>query len=202
MSLLNVVVRNNVGWMCVDTQTRIEEDGRFSTQSKMLPLVHVNAVVGCRGDITFLPAIFHAFMDEPVGDFDALAEVWSDRLNVAMECYRNRAEKEGFDPHKIGSHVALVGWSSARGKPFGLVALRDDGADSFRVGEITGRPCIGPNPGHDVPHITNLDAMKALAREQVRKMRREHPGEPIGGRLLLAEVWRARMKISELAMLG
>lgn len=201
MSLLNVVVREEVGWMCVDTTTLFVEDGIRSEQSKMLPLVHVNAVVGCRGDISFLSSLFHAFMDVPAKDFDGLAQSWPQHLEVAMRHYEKRANVENFDPHALGSHVALLGWSNARRHPLGMVALRQDGRDSFDVGEIA-TPCFGPDPGHAVPVVADLKAMHALAREQVSKVRREHPGEPIGGRLLLAEITREGTSIRELATLG
>lgn len=201
MSLLNVVVGKEVGWMCVDTTTWRVEDRRCSQQSKMLPLVHVNAVVGCRGDITFLSSVFYAFMDMPAEDFDGLAQSWSQRLEAAMRCYEKRANVENFDPHAMGSHIALLGWSNARGHPLGLVALRQDGRDSFDIGEMTG-PCLGPHPGHEVPSVPTLQAMESLSREQVSKMRHDFPGAPIGGRLLLAEVTRECTSIRQLATLG
>ena len=60
---------------------------------------------------------------------------------------------------------------------------------------------IAPGTGGEVTDLSSLPAMVALAREQVRAVRRDHPGEPIGGRLLLAEVTRTGTAVRELAKL-
>lgn len=201
MTLLNVAVREDVGWMCMDTMTLDEKDRNLFQQSKMLPLVHVNAVFGCRGDLQFLWFLFPVCCLKRVGDFDELLNAWPECLAQATLGYFEQSGRTGFDARAYEQDVALLGWSNSRERPVCLTAVRAPGRDSFDVGEAI-IPFVAPDPGHAVPGVPTLQAMESLAREQVIKLRHDFPGAPIGGRLLLAEVWRAKMKIRELATLG
>jgi len=201
VTLLNVTVREDVGWMCMDTMTLGEKDRDLFQQSKMLPLVHVNAVFGCRGDLQFLWFLFPTCCLMRVTDFDELLNAWPECLAQATLGYFQQSGRTGFDVIGSEQNVALLGWSNSRERPVCLTAVRTPGRNSFDVAEAI-VPFVAPDPGHAVPCVPTLLAMESLAREQVSKVRHDFPGAPIGGRLLLAEVTRKGTSIRELATLG
>lgn len=205
MSLLNFAVQEDVGLLCVDTTTR-SDDGSYSERSKMLHLGHINGVVACRGDIKFLAVLFTGLGFDPPTDFDALLETWPQRLATATEPYLQYVKQPAPGADPVPCFVALLGWSHSHGRPVCHTAVRGSAAEPFKVKAAC---CsVGPIPDCPVPNLTAMQlpdavrAMDALVREQVSKVRRDLPGAPIGGRLLLAEVTREGTSIRELATLG
>lgn len=205
MSLLNLAVQKEVGLLCVDTTTQ-SEDGSYCERSKMLHLGHINGVVACRGDIHFLVFLFAGLGIEPPTDFDALLESWPRRLAAATEPYLQQVRQPAPSADPVGCFVALLGWSRARGRPVCHKAERESASDPFEI--ETANCSVGPVPDYPPLDLTVMQVpdairtMEALAYDQVRKMRRERPSYPIGGRLLLAEVTREGTSIRELATLG
>jgi hypothetical protein len=199
MSLLNVVVGDGVGWLCVDTNSQFIADGRYLHQSKMVSLAHLNAVVACRGELNFLAHMFLNCFLTPADEFDSLLDSWSRRLTEATANYLQQAEAMQFDAGAVGHEVLLLGWSNARGQLVCLAACRESTKDEFDVVEVKCR--IAPDPGRSVSDLSSLSAMEVLARDQVRTIRRDSPSEPIGGRLLLAEVTRRQTVFRELVSL-
>ena len=199
MSLMNVVVGDGIGWLCVDTTSQNLAQGTYFQQSKMVQLAHHNAVIAIRGELSFLAHTFLNCFLAPADDFDALLESWPRRLTEATNNYIQQAQAMKFDAAALGHEVVLLGWSNARARPVCLAAHRKSTADAFDLSETNCR--VAPDPGRSVTNLSSLAAMEALARDQVRMVRRENPDEPIGGRLLLAEVTCAGTMIRELAKL-
>lgn len=199
MSLLNVVIGGDVGWLCVDTMSRDFEDGRYFEQSKMVLLAHQNAVVACRGEQVFLAHVFlNCFMSR-TESFDEITAIWPDLLADARTGYLRQAEAMGMAVPGMGHEIVLLGWSGRRDRPLCLVARRESDSEAFDVQEVTCR--LAPGTSGKFTDFSSLSTMVALAREQVLAVRRDYPGEPIGGRLLLAEVTREGTVIRELARL-
>lgn len=199
MSLLNVVVGDDVGWLCVDTTCKDFAAGHYFEQSKMLLLAHRNAVVACRGEQVFLAHVFlNCFMSQ-TDSFDAVVATWPDLLAEARAGYLRQAEAMQLSVPAMGHEIVLLGWSGKQDRPVCIAASRQSDSEDFEVEEVAYR--IAPGTGGKVTDLSSLPEMVALAREQVLAVRRDHPGEPIGGRLLLAEVTRAGTMIRELARL-
>lgn len=197
MSLLNVVIGDGIAWLCVDTNSRSVASDQNFPQSKLVSLAHYNAVVACRGELSFLAHVFVNCFLAPESGFDGLLHSWRRRLAEATANYLQMANANQFDAGAVGHEVVLLGWSQSRGKPVCLAASRRSTNDEFDVEEVTCR--LAPDPGREVLDLSDLSAMELLARDQVRTVRRENPGEPIGGKLLLAEVTRGKTILRELA---
>ncbi|MGN7918866.1 hypothetical protein [Lysobacter sp. 22409] len=199
MSLLNVVVGDGIAWLCVDTNSRSVAGDHSFQQSKMVSLAHHSAVIACRGELSFLAHVFLNCFLTPEQDFDSLLESWRRRLAEATAGYLQMAEANKWEAAAVGHEVVLLGWSNTRGQPVCLAARRQSAKDEFETTEVTCR--IAPAPGRKVSNLSNLSEMEALARDQVHAVRRDNPGEPIGGKLLLAEVSRGKVAFRELATL-
>jgi hypothetical protein len=199
MSLLNVVVGDEIAWLCVDTTSQVIADGRCIHSSKMIHFPHINAVVACRGELSFLANIFLSCFFDPVHDFDSLLQVWPKRLIDATEDYLHRAKESAFDVSLVGHEVILLGWSNARSRPVCLASRRQSASEIFESMEVNCR--LAPNPGQSLFDFSSLASLEEVARAQVHAVRVSNSGDPIGGKLLLAELTAKRTLFSEIALL-
>lgn len=171
--------------------------------SKVFPIAHLGAVLAARGTHTFLmdvvgPAAACASVDE-------LEDVLPKILEAADQAHANRCRHFGL-PDQV-THAAqellLVGWSAREGGMIATIYEREAGpSQAFTVDQVEAwaapwetsyGQAIEPRTDHD---------MLQLARAQVSHSRRDHPGAPIGGRLIVAEVTREAIAIRQAGELG
>lgn len=166
--------------------------------SKLWPIAHAGAVIACRGTALFGLEVFCAASMLPSVDAieDSMGELLS-RISAANDARHAAAQM----PHEIRyakQEIALVGWSQREGAMIATVWERAAGpGQSFEVDQVDRftapwetewGEAIEPRTDHD---------MLQLARAQVPRFRAAHPGAPIGGRLIVAEVTRGAVAVRE-----
>ena len=200
MSLLNIYLHpapDSYALVGVDTESLHVASGQRSETSKLVTIVHLNAVLAFRGAAAAQGAIAAAVMTAP---FDL--ESWLDRLG---EC--SRAVLAGMDdmsdkqrqPRMTveDQEIALVGWSTSRRRFVGRVWKREKYDKGFQPIDFDSSYIIG---GYDeqlrnAKTPTNPYAMGELAKLQCRRARELEPGIAVGGRFIVAWLREDAMKI-------
>ncbi len=203
MSILNVVVTPDRIRVAVDTIGANPQDGRQCEFSKMVPLVHLNAVVAMRGHSLFLSNVFQG-CHGVLGDFDALVLDMIDRLNG---CYARHPAADltlGPDGEFMGEQVVIAGWSPARER---MVAM------DYRLGALDGGFTLRKEietwmlaPGGEgfttpsAPHLTAAEIFE-IASQQAQHALTAWPNGGFGGRLITCDLTRNAMTFSSRALL-
>lgn len=196
MSLLNVLLFPDRALVAADTRCKNYQSGGYFDGSKMFPIVHANVLIAGRGDRIFADLVFQWYGGCETCDFDSIADGLSENLLMIGERY---ASIPGV--HVGGDELVIVGWSEKHRAMQGLLCVRPDGNSEFTVSRmVTGS--IGPRLTADLSHVQCADHVESLieiARAQTRQVRKEQPGLPIGGRLLLAELTRDTLSVRTIA---
>lgn len=171
--------------------------------SKLWPIAHAGAVIACRGTALFGLEVFCAASMLPSVDAieDGMGELLK-HIGAANDARQAAAHMpDSFRYAK--QEIALVGWSQREGAMIATVWEREAGAGQRFVVDQVDRfaapwetewgEAIEPRTDHD---------MLQLARAQVPRFRAAHPGAPIGGRLIVAEVMRGAVAVREVGQLG
>lgn len=197
MSILNLWLAPDHALVGVDTDG-VDPAGRHMSCSKLLPIVHLNAVLAGRGNLTLLGCTFVQLMVSELGDFDALA----DRL-PAMVQKAFKGTIGGFPlrfiqraAYQAGDEIILVGWSPRLDRPRAVEVTRAPGASSFTV-EETKLEYVAPwdESIADAPSPSDAWNMRRLAGAQVALLKRTDPAAAAGGSLIVAELRRGQMNI-------
>lgn len=171
--------------------------------SKLFPIVHADAVIAARGAHTFLLDVIGPAA--ACGSVDELEDMLPKIIEAADLAHANRCKYFGLpaDVTHAAQELVLVGWSAREGGMIATVFERKAGQRSaFTVDQVEAwaapwetsyGQAIEPRTDHD---------MLQLARAQVSHFRRDHPGAPIGGRLIVAEVTRDAIAIRQAGELG
>lgn len=207
MSLLNAWIEPGRALVAVDTTSYDITSGAPSERSKLIPLAHANAVIATRGINKLLLEVFAAIFVMPVSvDYDVISDWLPSALDSGFEGYVANCLAVGMDEGLVREvELAVVGWSQRSGEMAGVRLTRSPGDSSFSVKPI--RPwSIAPNAGWGAstppPAPSTIEAMEEVARAQVRHIRETYSGDPIGGRLIVAELTRDQMTIRSIANLG
>jgi len=205
MSLLNVLIHPDRALVAVDTRMMEVETGRYFEGSKMFPMIHSNVLFACRGDRVFPLFVFDWFlgcMGEAFRtyDLDAVERDIPVVLAKVKERYTEKSDLHGAAESHLGIDLVVVGWSEKHQTMRGLSCVSERGGE-FSIGAMeTGR--LGPIPTEDLRHVhcnDEVEYLTTVARSQVRQVRRDDPGFPIGGRLLLAELTRDTLSVRTVA---
>lgn len=201
MSILNAFLEPERALIGVDTQFAAQH-GSPRQISKLMPLIHLNAIVACRGSVFIATALFA--MCQVVGsDFDELLEAMPGFLEHVSDKAAEIpgrigvTDKMPFD----GQSVIAVGWSAGRmiGRQF------------EQENRETGFVAEGFNPHYSAPWDESLpqfpdlktrEGMGVLARAQARLLREKCPDVAAGGRFIVAEITRNSMSIAPVCELG
>lgn len=171
--------------------------------SKLWPIAHAGAVIAGRGTPLFGLEVYCAASVLPSVDAieDSMGELLR-RIGEASDA-RHAAAQVPDEIRYSAQEIALVGWSQREGAMIATVWGREAGpGQSFVVDQVdrSAAPweadwgeAIEPRTDHD---------MLQLARVQVSRCRVAHPGAPIGGRLLVAELTRGVVSVREVGQLG
>jgi len=190
VSLLNVSVLPDRVLMAVDTAGEQVKDGRRVKReiSKMLPLVHLNTMVGVCGNTAMAIAVVQQAMIGPAKTFDELVPLIKPITEAAFRSV-SREAKANKTPIIDQQVVAFAGWSDADGRPAAYLCVRNT-QHTFTVSRVvTTIFCPGAEqlPERDPAEMGDL---VAAAHAQVDETRAKHPQIPIGGRLLVAQLTR------------
>lgn len=203
MSLLNIVVGEQLAWAAFDTQGKSIEDGpKYWRWSKAIPLVHANCLLCCRGErLFFAQAFLNLLGTNGFDDFDTIEARFPEVLNASLRDYIAYTKHLGVNISSVGNEICLLGWSETRGRPCLIASHRSPGATAFEINESRCRvaPAVESSLLGD---LSTVPAMIRLAREQVASFRSQAPDEPIGGELIIAEITRAGMSFRKIADLG
>ena len=202
MTILNVWVARDSVTVAVDTST-VSDDGTYiGESSKLIPLVHANALIASRGHMQFLTVIFEGAHWQP-HDLDSLVDGMPMLFPQCLSQIKNLSEQKGL-PSKVSFDrqcIVLAGWSSKLDRPAAWYYLQEDAQTELQVSEITSY-IISPGTD-DIPRRLHVPAdsagILALATEQRRKLNELQPGSARGG-LVVAQITRNQMKIQRLAL--
>jgi hypothetical protein len=206
MSLLNVVLQRQEAYVAVDTRFLSLSGSGFFEGTKMLILPHANVVFASRGERTFLHWVFNWFlMTLETFDFDGIERVLPQVLQAQFEIYAEKCKADAIESkHYAEIELVVVGWSQSEQHMICLTVLRKLGDDQFSVNRMkTGH--IAPAFTEDLSSITvasQAGYMSAVARAQTRQAKRDSPGQPVGGRLLMATVTKDKVTVETIARLG
>jgi len=166
--------------------------------SKLWPIAHAGAVIACRGIALFGMEVYCAASMLP--SVDAIEDGMGELLKLVSAASDARHAAAGMpdEARFAKQEIALVGWSQREGAMIATVWVREAGpgrpfvvdqVDRFTAPwESEWGEAIEPRTDHD---------MLQLARVQVSRFRVAHPGAPIGGRLLVAELTRSQITVRQ-----
>lgn len=208
MSLLNVWVEHERALVGVDTHAMhlgpngqplvvngFPAGARFET-SKMIPLVHLNAVLAVRGTAALL---VHVFMHCNLKPRQGLDEIFRDLPLILDQSFPELKRVPGAVA--AGQEVLLVGWSRQAGRMRALMLKQEPTRDAFVPNEVE-ELWIGPwdDDVQGAPVDPSDDrSMAELMQAQRRDARERFPELPIGGRALIADLSRDGMSFREVA---
>lgn len=204
MSLINVLLHGDAAYVAVDTAVIQFDTGAVFEGSKMVPMPSAGIVVAGQGT----PDLIYHFAMSMVTclrqmDFDAIQDAspgiddWFRRVDAF---YASQGKPDASPAHS-GQRIVVAGWSMREQRMAGIQFNRPPGADtSFEVDRIEGQ-LHTPAYDDDLSGLTVAtpeDYMRAVAEAQMRT-HRKHKSQPVlGGRLIVAELRRSQVIVSDL----
>lgn len=200
MSILNVLVSPTRILVAVDSMVAGERSQR-GEMSKMVPLVHLNAVIAMRGHQLFLANIY-AGCNGCLGDLDALFASMLDRLQA---CYARQNPSDlrlTAAGEFMGEQVVVAGWSPARQRMVALDYRLDEPGGEFKLRKEVDSWMLAPGDSFDSPpdRLVSAEDLAAIAAQQTRHALARDPAAGFGGRLIVAEMLRHTMTFSSSAL--
>lgn len=206
MSLLNVFVSPSRVLVSVDTNA-ISPHGNGNYEiSKLIPLAHANTVLAARGVNTFLLEVFAGCFLLPRADCDRINAWLPGAIDEIWKRVAALAAQGGLAENILGGCDLLVaGWSPSLSAMSAVRYAREPNAHAFTIDPIHACmiapkidwKCHEPDRAPD-----GLTLMQGIARNQVDHILAAEPGQPIGGRLLVAEITRDGIAIRNMGKLG
>jgi hypothetical protein len=201
MSLLNVYIAppgpGSYALVGVDTESMSLDSGRRFQTSKLMPIVHMNAVLAFRGAAMIQGAIATVIMSGGWTVDEWLAHDGQAFQSVIGGMDR-LAELQKSPPMTTeAQEIALVGWSPQRNRFAGRVWKRETYSAGFVPIDVETALILA---GDDevigrVRVPTNPVAMGELAKVQCRRLRELEPGITAGGRFIVAWLREDHMRI-------
>ncbi|GGZ56069.1 hypothetical protein GCM10008101_06850 [Lysobacter xinjiangensis] len=191
MSICNVYLDGDRALLAVDTAGR-DLAGKPGEWSKLEIVPHAGVALGFRGERVLCFQVLAQVHMVPGGEsFDALEASMGARLKWALDAFRANVKPALVAASEC--EVMLVGWSAKRGRMAAVGFYLAAGGKGFERSEV--QHCrLAPNV-KDPPVPTDGAEMQAVARLQVAEIR-SRSDAPIGGRLLVAEIWPGRVELS------
>lgn len=198
MSILNVWLTPDCATVGVDTET-IALNGTTGHTSKLIPLIHMNSVIACRGQLLFLTILFEICHSNPIYDLDNLLAALSENLSALFKKFLEVGGTVGIPdtPNLDGNEVIVVGWSNQLKRIIGRAYIQTNRADGFHEKEIDGR-YIAPGDMTLPVRTASPEDIERLVLAQVRLTDEKAPGEAAGGRFIIADLSRDLMTIRPL----
>lgn len=197
MSLMNVWIEPDRATVAVDTTGISSIHGKVSL-SKLVPLVHMNAVIAGRGNGGLIGVLYSGVCRMPI-TFDDMAAHMPKFLADTLIEYERAARLAGYEPDQVSTvdQVAFVGWSESEDRMVGWLYLRGVGERTFTQRRI--RPWV-VMPGEPFTALPDTPKSHAdhlrIGRQQTRWHRSALPGRAIGGDMIVAELDKVSMAIT------
>jgi hypothetical protein len=212
MSILNAWVERERAWVGVDSDLFAADGERLGSISKMVPLVHANAVLAFRGQYAVFAMIHSMIVWQPVG-FDDLLKLMPGLLKSAVEQTETAITGMPGAPPVASLpmlDLVLVGFSRRQARMVGFFYSYVREKVEFVGAEIpldTG--FFAPGDEAFLAEITAArlpgtieEKMIATAKRQMVFARDRHPVAATGGRFFVAHLARGAMMITDAADLG
>lgn len=205
MSILNVWMERDCALIGTDSEC-MDSSGTIDQVSKILPLVHIHAVISGVGQHLFFNQLW-AGCHCVGGDFDGLIEKLPKILPVVYGSMLQAAKAYGivFRGDYEKQTAVICGWSEQyqRMRCYSYTQLTE--ASGFSATEIL--PEHGwLQPAHPrqstLPSPCTPEAMKRHACEQVSFIKRSGSGVHAGGKFILARIERDRLTIDSICNLN
>lgn len=203
MSLLNVSLNLEGALVAVDTEMVAPVDGTRAHGSKLLALPHLHAVFGFRGAQTTFTALFMMLHASVWDDLDELLGYLPSILPSAVEAAKAMVKTDPRfappDPAMLGElQLALVAWSPREERMIGHVFTQLVDGQGFQAERIRDYLIAPSDPSiENLPDPDTPATMERLARAQVALIKATDPGKAGGGRLLLCEITRRDITITQ-----
>jgi hypothetical protein len=196
MSILNVSVSPALARVAVDTRC-IALDGRRGEGSKLVPLVHLNAVFAMRGPLDFLGNVYCCCSTHPA-NLDQLLEAMPDALQHCYERQFAGAAEDTFSPIQF----VVAGWSIKQQRMVAMDYLLDTLGGTFSLRKQIDPWTLAPGERGTAPTKSDLASadLVEIATAQTRHALAANPSEGIGGRLLIAEITRDALTLTSHAL--
>lgn len=211
MSILNAWVEREQAWVGVDTGLFGPAGEALGDVGKMVPLVHINAVLAFRGQYAVF-AMIHSLVVWQTSTFDALIGempgILKDSVSRTADALKGVAHAPAADSLPL-LNLVLVGWSPRRGRMMGYQYEHQADRGTWLASELSvGNGFFGPADDAFMDQL-ECDAiggsveekMLEVARRQMILARERHPVRSTGGRLILAKLDRVGMVIRDVATL-
>ena len=205
MSILNVWRTPERVRVCVDTEAYDLITGLRFQMAKVYAFPHANMLIAGRG-IGQFTAAFAAGIEQIASlDFDKMLDGFKEMLEAAhagVPAYVRAALES------MGCEMLLAGWSQREGRLLAHVFQRSAGVGGVFVPRNVEQ---GVQPWLLAPHADlgwnfgvpeSDEDLLITARYQVTWHRRNAPGAPIGGSLVLAELTRDAVTVRTIGDLG
>lgn len=189
MTILNILVEHQRALVGVDTEAITADGTRFQV-SKLLPVVHLNAVLTGRGAAVVQLGLW-AWICATRHDLDTVADEAAAFLNMAFKS----TEPQPSEP-PVQQAIALVGWSPRQSRIIGRVFTREDLATGFVARDIAQYYWAPLDPSFgEMSYFHDMGGLENLARAQERLITEKEPAAAAGGRLICAKITRCSVEI-------
>jgi hypothetical protein len=169
--------------------------------SKMTVLPAAHCVLAVRGSGVMPAAVLSGCLGVPNAHFDLLRAKMMWVLAAGMSALRASAMAAPGSQLGARQEVMLVGWSERVSAPGAAYFTKAEGDAAAFVADPDDDWESHAAPWDDawgvLPDGDSHEAMLRLAREQVRLQRIATPGIALGGHLLVAEITRKSIAITE-----
>lgn len=200
MTILNVVLdsRSQSALVGVDTLGAAHDGSRYQC-AKLIPLVHVPAVVALRGNSAFLSIVICTITWTLWRDLDDLLELMPRYLSEGYQQLIT-VQQAGHIPASLALEeqtVVVVGWSARHEKIIAREWTQKTAAEGF-IADDAAPYHIAPYDA-SIEHVTNNVRtpadMEKLARAQGALLNERFPGSGTGGKLIVARLERGSLSI-------
>lgn len=197
MSLLNAWVSATEATVAVDTDGVDHEGGRI-VASKMLPIPHLNAVIGLRGQAAFLAFVFLRCISASHESFDEMLE--------AMPAHLAAGEGEVPDEllarvgGEMGNELIAVGWSERKGAMLGRRFVKRGGMPTFSIADFDLHISPWDQLSMSGMRVRSAAAVEPIANMQAQWMRSTF-GATCGGHLIVCQLGRRSLTIGRRAVI-
>jgi len=200
---MNVWLQPELALVGVDTDAR-SLDGTVEPFSKMIPLIHMNAILAATGTTLFAGFLFQGC--QSVGlDVDKLSAQMPKILPLVydrmVEAIKMAGMRFAADPAQ--SSAVLVGWSAQENRMIGNLYERRDSRGSFVCTSLPYGAYVQPGPTDlrwadrllNLPEPKTPEAMSRLAQEQTKIIKEFISEIAAGGQFIVAQLTRRNMNI-------
>lgn len=210
MSVLNAWLSRGRGLLGVDTEVFAPDGQSIGHTSKMIPLVHMNAAFGFRGQFAVLAVLHSLVVWRPIG-FDALVdelpELLAESVRMATGALAQAFAAPGLQAPLNLLDLVLIGYSRRSGDVAAHSYSWDQAREKFIGTEIFAEqgffaPATDYWLDYNMPTSpVTSEKLADMAQRQMELVREKHPVPAAGGEFVVAHIDRRGMVIRSVATL-